>query len=283
MVTDSSRPPAPMLSERDAAIVRLLLSEAGIRRRRPSWDVRRRPSAARRPPPSLALIVPLQPPSPGRRLRGFSALTRFCSASLPASGIARSFLACIRSRLISCSTNMRELAVAGIGEEHAVVLAQQPLLAGDVGPIGRVVAASSAKWACDVDELGAVEIRLLADDVVHGLGGLVLLRAAHDGLADPVDGDAAPLQRLDEAVDPPPVFVAPVVRAPAREIARRGADMVAVGDADHDDADVEGLAAGLLPRPSSRHRTRAASGRRARDACATPARGCRRQEPRPAR
>ena len=65
----------------------------------------------------------------------------------------------------------------------------------------------------DVDELGAVEIGLLAGDVVHRLRRFVDLVPAHDRLSHPVHRDAALLQRLDEAIDASSVLVAPLIRA----------------------------------------------------------------------
>ena len=72
----------------------------------------------------------------------------------------------------------------------------------------------------DVDELDAVEVGLLADDVVHHLRRIVDLVAAHDRLADPIERDSLALQRLDEAVDAPAVFLAPFVEPEHETVAR---------------------------------------------------------------
>ena len=114
------------------------------------------------------------------------------------------------------------------------------------GPVRRVVARLVGEMGLDVDELGAVEIGLLAGDFVHRLRRFVHLVPAHDGLSHPIHRDAALLQRLDEAIDASSILVAPLLRAPQRAISRRGANMIAVGEADHDDADVERLATGAL-------------------------------------
>src|SRR5262249_19655419 len=64
---------------------------------------------------------------------------------------------------------MRKLAVAGGGEENAVRVAQQSLLAGNIRAVGRVIATLVGKLRLYVDEFDAVEIGLAADDIVHHL------------------------------------------------------------------------------------------------------------------
>src|SRR5262249_53096419 len=57
----------------------------------------------------------------------------------------------------------RQLAIAGGSEQRAVRLAQQPLLAADIGSVGRVVATLVGELRLNVDELDAVEVGPCAD------------------------------------------------------------------------------------------------------------------------
>ena len=126
-------------------------------------------------------------------------------------------------------------------------LAQQPALAGQVRSVGGVVAGLVGELGLDVDELDAVQVGLLAHDVVHHLRVIVGIAAAQDGQADPVERNALALEGLDQAIDAAAVLLAPFVRFDGDAAAGgRDADGDAVAVADHDHADMHGLAAGRL-------------------------------------
>ena len=90
-------------------------------------------------------------------------ITLACSSSLPASGMLRSSLARFRSLAHLLLDEMRELEIATHGEMHAVIGPEPLDLAGHVRAVGAVPAALVGEPVPGVDELGAVDERLLAD------------------------------------------------------------------------------------------------------------------------
>ena len=142
-VTDSSRPPAPMLFKVMRPLSAFWSGGAGHWRLPGGGRGLRLPGLAvvgRRPVPFQAAALSgsaCAAASRRRVLLGLVAGQRDRPLVLGLVEVALDFLL----------DEQRELAIAGGGEQHAVGLPQQPLLARDVGSVGGVVAALVGKWA----------------------------------------------------------------------------------------------------------------------------------------
>lgn len=110
---------------------------------------------------------------------------------------------------MSRSTKCASL-VSDRGERDAVAVAQLLAITREVRAELTEATAFVLEGLHDVDEAHAVEIGLLAQDIVDDFGVLLDVGAAHDWLADKVDDGVARAQHFQPTFDAAAVFGAPI-------------------------------------------------------------------------
>ena len=137
---------------------------------------------------------------------------------------------------------VREFAISGAREMHAVPLAQHADFTCEIGAIGRIRASVVGKARKRIDELETVEIGALAHDLVHHLRLLVGFVAREIRQANPVDRGILALQGFHHPVDAAGIF-RPPFRGPDRDqfFACCALQRHPVVLAQHDDGDVQRL------------------------------------------
>ena len=142
---------------------------------------------------------------------------------------------------------VRELAIARIGEMHAIAFAQHPDFSGQVGPVGGIGTVFISKTCEGIDILEAVEIGALANNLVHHLRLIVGVGSRENWQAHPVDRGILAFDGFHQTIHATGIFGFPLSTANCDKfLAGRAFQGHAIIFADHDNADIHRLAGRCL-------------------------------------